>query len=78
MPEICGDDKGSNVVVRSLLRVNQHGQDFYASVTMDGQIIFDRQLASERSETSEAIHVETARQDPGTPVVTAAERRSEA
>jgi hypothetical protein len=68
----------SNVVVRSRLRVTQDGQDFHASVTVDDQIIFDRHWASERSGTSEAIHVETARQDPGTPVVAAAERRSEA
>jgi putative CocE/NonD family hydrolase len=43
--------QGSNVTVRSRLRVTQNGQDFRASVTMDGQLIFDRQWASERSST---------------------------
>jgi predicted acyl esterase len=40
--------RGSNVTVKSRLRVTQDGQDYRASVTMDGQLIFDRQWSSER------------------------------
>lgn len=40
--------RGSNVTVKSRLRVTQDGQDYSASVTMDGQLIFDRQWSSER------------------------------
>jgi putative CocE/NonD family hydrolase len=43
--------RGSRVTVQSRLRVTQDGQDYRASVTMDGQLIFDRQWASERSNT---------------------------
>jgi hypothetical protein len=38
--------QGSSVTVQSRLRVTQDGQDFYGSVTMDGQIIFERHWAS--------------------------------
>jgi hypothetical protein len=38
--------QGSSVIVQSRLRVTQDGQDYYGSVTMDGQIIFERHWAS--------------------------------
>jgi hypothetical protein len=68
--------QGSNVTVHSQLRVTQAGQDYRASVVVDGQVIFDRQWASELSEPTGAIHVDTAQQDTRTPAMTAAERRS--
>lgn len=34
--------QGSNVIVRSRLRITHDGQDYHASVTMDGQTIFER------------------------------------
>jgi uncharacterized protein len=68
--------QGSSVTVRSRLRVTQDGQDFRASVKVDGQIIFERQWASERSESTEAIHLDTARVDTRTRAVAAAERGS--
>jgi hypothetical protein len=40
--------QGSSVIVQSRLRVTQDGQDYYGSVTMDGQLIFERRWASER------------------------------
>src|SRR5207245_11154984 len=43
--------RGSRITVQSRLRVTQDGQDYRASVTIDGQLIFDRQWASERSNT---------------------------
>ena len=39
--------RGSRITVHSRLRVTQDGQDYRASVTMDGQLIFDRQWSSE-------------------------------
>ena len=44
--------QGSSVTVQSRLRITQNGQDFRASVNVDGQMIFNRQWASERSGTS--------------------------
>jgi hypothetical protein len=37
--------QGSTVIVKSRLRITQDGQDFGASVTIDGQKIFERQWA---------------------------------
>jgi len=45
--------QGSNVIVQSRLRVTQDGQDFRASVTVDGQLVFERQWGDGRTETSD-------------------------
>jgi hypothetical protein len=44
----------SNVTIQSRLRVTQVGQDFRASVTIDGQVIFERQWASARPGQAES------------------------
>jgi putative CocE/NonD family hydrolase len=44
--------QGSSVTVQSRLRITQDGQDFGASVNVDGQMIFNRQWASDRYSTS--------------------------
>jgi hypothetical protein len=38
--------RGSHVVVQSRLRITHDGQDYHASVTMDGQRIFERDWSS--------------------------------
>lgn len=47
--------KGSNVTVQSRLRVTQDGQDYHASVTMDGQRIFERDWSSGRPRSGEKV-----------------------
>jgi uncharacterized protein len=55
--------KGSNVTVQSRLRVTQDGQDYHASVTMDGQRIFERDWSRASSRTSGSARLEAARSD---------------
>ena len=47
--------KGSNVTVQSRLRVTQDGQDYHASVTMDGQRIFEKDWSSGPERTGGAV-----------------------
>ena len=53
--------EGSNVTVQSRLRITQDGQNYHASVTMDGQRIFERDWSSGSSRTSDAMSPEAAR-----------------
>ena len=52
--------QGSDVIVHSRLRVTQDGQDFGASVTVDGQLIFEHQWSSGHSETTDANSLQVA------------------
>jgi len=67
--------RGSNVSVQSRLRVTQDGQDFRASVTMDGQLIFEHRWASERSEKMQTVDPNAARAYAGARAVGPPNRR---
>ena len=66
--------QGSNVTVHSQLRVTQAGQDYRASVVVDGQVIFDRHWASDLAETAGAVHDDRAQPDTRAHAMTAARR----
>jgi uncharacterized protein len=47
--------RGAHVVVHSRLRITQNGQNYHASVTMDGQRIFERDWSSESSRVESEV-----------------------
>ncbi len=60
--------QGSHVTVQSRLRVTQDGQRYHASVTVDGQKIFERDWSSGLSDTVEGIGPEVVAAQVGEPV----------
>jgi uncharacterized protein len=55
--------QGSDVTVQSRLRITQDGQDFHASVNVDGQVIFERHWASELSGKANATAPDSSQSD---------------
>jgi hypothetical protein len=55
--------QGSDVTVQSRLRITQDGQDFHATVNVDGQVIFERHWASELSGKANATAPGSAQSD---------------
>jgi hypothetical protein len=62
--------QGADVTVQSRLRITQDGQDFHASVNVDGQVTFERHWASERFPKTGATASDSVRSDAdGRPAV---------